>query len=226
MKQILTLFNWLCRIARRKSDSKIKKLLLHSNVSASLKNPLATWRWPGPSIDVFVDQSALSSRAAEIQANLTTAIETINRKLGSHLNLVMVNSHPRGKAITVAFGAAYIPEDKRQGDAKVFESYRANVAQAPFQGEPILPGRNSSIDSNVFINLGHMRCVNRAPCQCDLSPNIIIHEFGHALGLQEHFPGFGGDGPPISDAFWDVLTTLYGNPPGTDADNLEVVRSL
>ena len=49
---------------------------------------------------------------------------------------------------------------------------------------------------------------------------IVIHEFGHALGLGSHFKGF-GDGPAISPTFWSVLNCLYDLPLGTDLGTLK-----
>jgi len=53
---------------------------------------------------------------------------------------------------------------------------------------------------------------------------IVVHEIGHALGLANHFNGF-GIGDSTSNAFWDVLATLYGNQQPTTAQNLIVRRA-
>jgi hypothetical protein len=55
--------------------------------------------------------------------------------------------------------------------------------------------------------------------------DIIAHAFGHALGLANHFIGFGGSGPVISTAFWGVLATLYNSPQATIANNIIVKRA-
>jgi hypothetical protein len=54
---------------------------------------------------------------------------------------------------------------------------------------------------------------------------IVVHEFGHALGLANHFNGF-GIGDSTSTAFWDVLATLYGNPQSTISQILLVRRAV
>jgi hypothetical protein len=81
----------------------------------------------------------------------------------------------------------------------------------------ILPNSEYGIASNpVFVNLGNGHC--------DVTQDMVTHEFGHALGLANHFKGF-GTGDAISPAFWDVLATLYGNPQSTTAQNLIVRRT-
>ncbi|MBT9372438.1 hypothetical protein [Rhizobium sp. CSW-27] len=46
----------------------------------------------------------------------------------------------------------------------------------------------------------------------------VVHEFGHALGLGDHFPGFAEpDGAPAVDyAFWAALVRLYQLSPGDE----------
>ncbi len=70
-------------------------------------------------------------------------------------------------------------------------------------------GRKSAFEFPIlnycvaWINLGNGRGA--------VTQDIVTHEFGHALGLGNHFDGF-GSGASISRAFWDVLATLYANP--------------
>ena len=65
---------------------------------------------------------------------------------------------------------------------------------------------SGEIDTVLYVNLGSARCDDskrgRKPS------DTAVHEFGHALGLGEHFPGF-GDGEIISDTFWSVLSKIY-----------------
>ncbi|TRL36883.1 hypothetical protein [Rhizobium straminoryzae] len=46
----------------------------------------------------------------------------------------------------------------------------------------------------------------------------VVHEFGHALGLGDHFPGFGKPqgAPAVDDAFWAALVRLYQLSPGDE----------
>jgi hypothetical protein len=63
--------------------------------------------------------------------------------------------------------------------------------------------------------------VNLSSSKCTASVEIAIHELGHALGLGNHFRGF-GSGTVISQSFWDVLNTLYNNEVGVSATELEI----
>ena len=99
-----------------------------------------------------------------------------------------------------------------------YSGFCANVSTGPNLGNPIQPDNQNGIASKpVYVNLGNGRC--------DVTQEIVTHEFGHALGLAYHFDGFGGDGPAIASTFWDVLATLYGNPQSTVSSNLAVRRA-
>jgi hypothetical protein len=67
----------------------------------------------------------------------------------------------------------------------------------------ILPNSEYGIASNpVFVNLGNGHC--------DVTQDMVTHEFGHALGLANHFKGF-GTGDAISPAFgtyWRPCTAI------------------
>ena len=69
------------------------------------------------------------------------------------------------------------------------------------------------INTRLYVNLSSEKCT--------ASPDIAIHEIGHALGLGNHFPGF-GMGEAISPSFWQVLYVLYSNDVGTFADDVEI----
>jgi hypothetical protein len=62
------------------------------------------------------------------------------------------------------------------------------------------------IETRLYVHISSARCT------ADL--DVAIHEFGHALGMGQHFAGF-GIGPAISGDFWNVLYTIYDNPAGT-----------
>jgi hypothetical protein len=72
---------------------------------------------------------------------------------------------------------------------------------------------NGNINTRLYVNLSSKKCA--------ASLEITIHEFGHALGLGDHFPGF-GSGDIISPSFWQVLYTLYHNKVGTSAEDLQI----
>lgn len=72
---------------------------------------------------------------------------------------------------------------------------------------------NGRINTKLYVNLSSRKCA--------ASLEIAIHEFGHALGLGDHFPGF-GSGDAISPPFWQALYTLYNNDVGTFRDDLDI----
>jgi hypothetical protein len=114
--------------------------------------------------------------------------------------------------IQISYGTSYVP----QGSTN-YQGYCANVSEGPGIGNMIQPNSEYGIASNpVFVNLGNGHC--------DVTQDIVTHEFGHALGLANHFNGF-GTGDAISPAFWDVLATLYDNPQSTIAQNLRIRRT-
>ena len=47
--------------------------------------------------------------------------------------------------------------------------------------------------------------------QCSVNQDLVVHEVMHALGLFEHFNGFGQGSEIISDHAFNVLATLYDN---------------
>lgn len=63
--------------------------------------------------------------------------------------------------------------------------------------------------------------ISSSACSADL--DVAIHEFGHALGMGEHFPGF-GEGPAAGDNFWNVLHNLHANPVGATVAELQIER--
>lgn len=65
---------------------------------------------------------------------------------------------------------------------------------------------NGIINTKLYIHL------SSAGCTANLE--IAIHEFGHAMGLGEHFTGF-GNASVIDGNFWNVLYNIYSNPIGT-----------
>jgi hypothetical protein len=84
-----------------------------------------------------------------------------------------------------------------------------NVSSAPFETDypkNFLNEETGVISAVLYVNLGSILC-NDSERGCAKS-DIAVHEFGHALGLGEHFPGFGED-DIISEVFWLVLAELY-----------------
>lgn len=59
---------------------------------------------------------------------------------------------------------------------------------------------------------------------------LVEHEFVHALGLTNHFDGFGQgsggncNGAICTDRTYPVLKALYANPPMTVISNMTIAR--
>jgi hypothetical protein len=97
-----------------------------------------------------------------------------------------------------------------------------NVSRGPGQcGSPAarlndrLYDKSGELNGVLWVNIDARDYEARHEC--------IVHEFGHALGLGTHFPGFGDDAGEISEHFWNVLRTLYDHPPGTNKADIIVV---
>lgn len=202
------------------TDAQVIADVTSSNIQASYGagfNLNATWRWQGtpqPTVTVYIPPpSSTDANQQTYASEAQTTVATINRKLAGLLVLQAVTTQPTsGNYIEVSYGTAYVPPGSTD-----YASYCSNVSTAPYSGTPIYPDANANIAPvPVYVNLGNGHC--------DVTQDIVTHEFGHALALSNHFNGF-GYGPSISTAFWDVLATLYGNPPLTAASNLKVVRA-
>lgn len=202
------------------TDSQVVADVKSSNIDfVSTNRPAGTWRWSGTPqqhVRVYIPAPATGNTTEQDYANKAkTSIATINAKLSSLLVLEATDSAPTDGSnyIRVSYGTSYVPAGSTS-----YQNYCANVSTAPSVGNQIQPDSQNGIASNpVYLNLGNGHC--------DVTQDIVTHEFGHALGLASHFNGFGGDGPSISTAFWDVLATLYSNPQSTPASSLVVKRA-
>ena len=145
------------------------------------------------------------------------AVEQINRVLSGVLRLVLAPNRVIGKTrVIVSFGTAYIPPKEIDG----FDRFSANVSRIKGLGHRPAREENGEINGLwLYMNLRHDRP------GCTITKQIVIHEFGHALGLGRHFPGFGCGRQVISNDFWDVLATLYGNNCGTSFPSLHIRRA-
>jgi len=181
------------------------------------RRPAGTWRWPGtqaPHIAVYIPAPAAgNSTEQDYAGKVRTAIALINSKLTGFLVLEAVDNMPAsGNYMHIAYGASWVPPGSSD-----YAAYCANVATGPNTGSMIMPDSQNGIASSpVYINLGNGHC--------NVTQDIVTHEFGHALGLANHFYGF-GDGPSNSPKYWDILATLYGNPPSTTETGLVVKRA-
>ena len=74
---------------------------------------------------------------------------------------------------------------------------------------------NNAMSARLYVNLDSSGCT--------ASQAVATHEFGHALGLFEHFEGF-GIGPPIDGNFWNVLYNLYTNTIGSTDSEVSITQ--
>lgn len=58
---------------------------------------------------------------------------------------------------------------------------------------------------------------------CGYDFSIVIHEFGHALGMHAHFKGF-GHGPAWNSNAWNVLYSIYNSPIGASREQINAAR--
>ena len=204
------------------SDTEIIANLKSSNIDffsnfISLQKPAGTWRWlstPSRHVLVYIPAPTDGNTTEQDYAKkVNNAILQINTKLRNLLVLEPVSVKPANENfIQISYGTSYVPPGTTN-----YQGYCANVSEGPGIGNMIQPNSEYGIASNpVFVNLGNGHC--------DVTQDIVTHEFGHALGLANHFKGF-GTGDAISPAFWDVLATLYGNPQSTTAQNLIARRA-
>lgn len=204
------------------TDTEIIANLKSSNIDffsnfISLQKPAGTWRWlstPNRHVLVYIPAPMNGNTTEQDYANkVNNAIVQINTKLRNVLVLEPVSVKPANENfIQISYGTSYVPLGSTN-----YQGYCANVSEGPGIGNMIQPNSEYGIASNpVFVNLGNGHC--------DVTQDTVTHEFGHALGLANHFKGF-GTGDAISPAFWDVLATLYGNPQSTTTQNLLVRRT-
>lgn len=205
------------------TDSEVVANLKSSNIDflpviAPVNRAPGTWRWPSTPAQhvlVYIPTPTIGNATEQDYATKTqNAITQINSKLTGLIIIESVSAIPSsGQYIQVSYGTSYVPAGSTD-----YQSYCANVATGPSIGNVIQPDSTNGINANpVYINIGNGHCT--------VTQDIIAHEFGHALGLANHFNGFGGSGPAISTAFWDVLATLYNNPQATIANNIIVKRA-
>lgn len=91
--------------------------------------------------------------------------------------------------------------------------------QAQVNSSPLI---NPRTVFNVDINFGVTACAPMEP--------LVEHEMFHALGLSNHFDGFGEgsggncNGAICTDRAYPVLKTLYANPPYTLISSMVIAR--
>lgn len=174
-----------------------------------------TWRWQGtsvPHVSVYLPIPA-NTQEVDYADKVKASVTLINLKMKGALILEVTNFPVVTNYIQISYNTSYVPSGFTD---YVSGNYCANVSTGPYSGNPINPDWQNAISSYpVYLNVGNGKC--------NVTQDVIVHEFGHALGLENHFKGF-GIGPAISDEYWDTLATLYGNPQSTTVTNMVVKR--
>mgnify|MGYP001244667113 CR=1 FL=1 len=199
------------------TDAEVKADVVSSNITPYGLS--GTARWTGsagavPTVNVYIPTPTTDLETG-FKTKVQSAITSINRKLNGYLTLTVVDTEPSSTTdyIRVSFQTAYVPANDPSPN---YEAYCANVSTGANLQDEIDADSNGSLNQVVWVNLGNRHCT--------LSQDEVTHEMGHALGLAVHFNGF-TDTVGTSSAFWDVLTTLYGNPVLTTESNLVVRRA-
>lgn len=197
------------------TDSQVRANIKTSNIDYNAN--LKTWRWNNasvPRVVVYVPNPTTSQEQGYAD-KVNAAIKVTNYKLNGSLVLETTNVQSSTNNIRVSYNTAYVPKgftDYKSG------SYCGNVSTGPYSGNPIAPDwKNEITMSLVYVNVGNGNC--------NVTEDLVSHEFGHALGLTNHFEGF-GIGPAVSDEYWDTLATLYNNKPSIDLVEVVVTRAL
>jgi len=164
---------------------------------------------PGSTNPRFKTYHDLAHQAVdEIKWRLPLAVKKVKHSKGAF------EAESGEPVIVVEFGNAFVPgQDHVKGE---FQNFVANVSSSLFDGGCIALDGNGGkrIKPPVFVHIGH-EGRKLHDCKCTVTLETVLHEFGHALGLMEHFEGFENEGDAISRGLWDVLATLYTHPPGT-----------
>ena len=200
------------------TDAQVVADVSSSNIQSWSGGNSGTNRWVAVGnsttrIGVYVPATS-NAAEADLAAKARVAIATINRRLAGLVQLDEVGVAPAsGGYLRVSYLTSYVPPGSTD-----YASYCSNVATGPNVGNVVAPTSPSGERNQkaAWINLGNGRC--------DVTQDIVVHEMGHALGLANHFQGFGFP-DALSTQFWDVLATLYANPVRTPATQLVVRRS-
>lgn len=148
------------------------------------------------------------------------AMDRIEQEMGMQLfdrnSIASTPDEGVSRGLIISVGTSYVvttPDDPGN---------QANVSAAPYTGG--FPwgffDSTGEISTRLYINLG-----TTAISVAEISMDVVIHEFLHALGLVgAHFEEF-GYGDALGPHAMDVVKTLYANPIGAAAGDLTFIAT-
>lgn len=179
----------------------VDELLTHSNLNSHV------WPWNGVAHGMKKRWKGTIPVKTNGVARAEQALDRIESKLGKAIfdrsSIAVTPDHQIARGVVVSVGTAVAPE--------MDEFNCGNVGKAPasYEYPPNFVNPNTGeISTVLYVNLGSALCDDCKQGQSE--SDIAVHEFGHAMGLGPHFWGY-GDGPIISERFWEVLTALYSD---------------
>lgn len=132
------------------------------------------------------------------------AIDQIENKLGRVVfdreSIANTPDDEIARGLIVSFGTALGPNGVDENSCGHVSGYKDSTAYPPSFYED-----SGAINAVLYVHISSSKCT--------ASRDVVIHEFGHALGMGPHFEGF-GIGPAVNGNFWNVLANIFNNNVG------------
>jgi hypothetical protein len=140
---------------------------------------------------------------------ITEAVQLINDRAG--MALLKVVAHEEKSGIRISYGTAVMPKNPPKDMTKVraLGGTVSGFVGEYHYGRDGITLDNGEIKGEVVINL-----INKGELRKKYKEDsilLVVHEFGHALGLFDHVNSiFDAEADkPINDGFYDLLIELY-----------------